>query len=218
MAKQKFTEADLIRNLIPCLTDWGWDIYQEVEGPGGRADIVAARGNIQWAIEAKLSFGLPVIEQANNWRKWCHYSSVAVPSTSGRGWFAREICQERGIGIMTVQMWEEGAMQESVKPRLNRRPVLLKLHEEQKTFCEAGSNRGGHWTPFKRTCRNLVDAVRKNPGMEFKALIKQLDYHYSSFASARPCLLKFITTGVIPELRTEIVAGKLRVFLSEAAR
>ena len=217
MAKQKFTESDLIKNLIPCLQDWGWEIYQEVEGPGGRADIVAARGNLQWAIEAKLSFGLPVIAQAVNWRPRCHYSSIAVPSNCRSGGLAREICLERGIGILSVQVWEEGAVQERVKPMLNRRPLPLKLYEEQKTFCEAGSNRGGHWTPFKRTCRNLIQAVHANPGIEFKALVKVLDHHYSSLSTARSCLLKFITTGVIPELRTEAVDGKLCVFLSEAA-
>lgn len=217
MSKQKFTESDLIKNLIPCLQDWGWDIYQEVEGPGGRVDIVAARGRIQWAIEAKLSFGLPVIEQAHNWRTRCHYSSVAIPSGAGTGNFARGICQHHGIGILRVQMWDVGCVTEAAKPRLNRRPLPLKLYEEQKTFCDAGSNRGGHWTPFKRTCRNLVDAVTKEPGMEFKSLIKVLDHHYSSLSSARSCLLKFITTGVIPELRTEAIGGKLWVFLREAA-
>ena len=217
MAKQKFTEQDLIKNMVPCLQDWGWNIYQEVEGPGGRADIVAARGKIQWAIEAKLSFGLPVIEQANNWRPRCHYSSIVVPSGTRESGFARVICRQFGIGILKMQMFEGGCLEESAKPHLNRRPLVLELHEEQKTYCDAGSNRGGHWTPFKRTCRNLIAAVHHNPGIEFRALIKELDHHYYSMSSARSCLLRFITTGVIPELRTESVGGKLRVFLREAA-
>lgn len=216
MKRPKFTEADLIRNMIPCLRDWGWEIYQEVEGPGGRADIVATQGAIRWAIEAKLSFGLPVIEQGNNWRGWAHYSSVVVPSTAGRSHFAREICRERGIGIMVMQMWEDGTLQESLKPKLNRRPGKLELHEEQKTFCEAGTNQGGHWTPFKRTCRNLVAAVHAKPGMEFKALVKALDHHYSSLSTARSCLLRFVQNGVIPGLRVEVVGGKLLVFPGEA--
>jgi hypothetical protein len=215
-SRKKITETDLARTVIHTLKEWRWDVYQEVEGPGGRVDIVAVRGKIQWAIECKVSFGLAVIEQARNWRPFCHYSSVAVPQ--GISHFGREICKLFGVGALSCTVWPEnpadGEVREMLKPVLNRRPVLLKLHEEQKDFCEAGSSRGGHYTDFKRTKAHLISAVRNKPGIEFQELIKALDHHYSSLSTAKSCLRKFIGGHVIPELKTEIVNGKLCVFLS----
>ena len=215
MAKEKISEAELIKKAIPSLLEWGWEIYQEVEGCGGRVDIVCKRGNIQWAIEAKMSCGLAVIEQANNWRRWCHYTSILVPSGKSSS-FTDHILRWKGIGSLAVNPnpYLDGEVQERVKPLLFRKAKGLRLHEEQKTFCEAGGNQGGHWTPFKRTCRELVRKVRQTPGIEFHELVKTLDHHYSSLSSAKSCLRGFIGT-VIPELRIELVGGKLCVFLAE---
>jgi len=214
MKQPKITEQELAQCLIKNLQEWGWTIYQEVEGPGGRVDIVAARDKIQWAIEAKLSFGFPVIEQAYNWRRQCHYSSVAVPwKSAGYRGLAKNVCKNYGIGVIRIEI-DRDIVEESVKPKLNRKPHLLKLYEEQKTFCEAGSSKGGQWTPFKRTCRELINLVRAKPGVEFNELIKTLDHHYSSLSSAKSCLRGFIGT-VIPELRTETVNNKLCVFIAE---
>jgi hypothetical protein len=212
--RQKATESDLAKTVITMLREQGWEIYQEVEGPGGRADIVAVRGKIQWAIECKMSFGLAVIEQAHNWTRHCHYSSIAVPR--GPSWFGRDICKSFGIGILSAHVWPEHYdhvdVNELVRPKLNRKVCSLKLHEEQKTFCAAGGNRGGHWTPFKRTIRNLISRVHNEPGIEFEKLIKVLDHHYGSNASAKSCLRNFIGSDVIPELKIEMVGRKLCVF------
>lgn len=35
MEKVKQTEADLARKVVESLSEMGWEIYQEVEGPGG---------------------------------------------------------------------------------------------------------------------------------------------------------------------------------------
>jgi hypothetical protein len=78
----------------------------------------------------------------------------------------------------------------------------------------AGSNQGGHWTPFKSTRDTMISMVKKAPGIPFKELLEKIDHHYASTASARSCLSKLIGTSVIPELKTEHRDGVLCVTLS----
>lgn len=213
--KTKFTEKDLAAIVVSDLKEQGWEIYQEVETGWGRADIVAKNGNILWIIECKMSFSLAVIEQAwNHIRSHrSHFVSVAVPKV--KGYFAEEICKRFGIGILSVNCRSED-VHEKARPNFYRKASGLELHEEQKTWCVAGSQScGGHYTPFKGTVRDLVNLVRKHPeGLLFADAIKKIDYHYSSFGTAKACLSKFIG-GVIPNLRLETIDKKLYVFLNE---
>lgn len=206
MLGPKVVETEIARAVVDMLREWQWEVYQEVIGPYGRCDIVAKRGNILWGIEAKVNFGLTVLEQAAHWRGYVNYVSVAVKSAPGN--FGREIARGMGIGIMSYG-YEE--IREVEKPHLMRRIHPLKLYEEQKTFCEAGSSCGGHWTDFKRTARNLTDAVNRKPGIQFNELIKNLDHHYSSFGTAKSCLRGFIGT-VIPDIEIRMVENRLCVF------
>ena len=213
----KLSEKDIAKPIINMLKDWQWEVYQEVNYHGRVADIVAVRGNIQWAIETKTSFGLKVMEQAFKWKGICHYASIAIPKLKNS--FGEFLCRQHGIGVLTLytesgKPWGNGEPHETVKPGLSRRIVGIALNDIQKDYCEAGSANGGHWTPFKETCRRLVRAAERNPGTEFSELIKELDHHYYSYASARSCLKGFIGT-VIPELRTETINGKLCVFLKD---
>lgn len=217
--KPKITEADLAKHVVAMLTEMGWEVYQEVEGPGGRCDIVAKRGQIQWAIECKLSFGFPVLEQAYNWigRNRAHYVSVATPSYVSDLSFPYKICKQYGIGILHVAGGRRGGsdifeVREQLGPRLYRKAKGFKLYEEQKTFCEAGGNQGGHWTPFKQTVQSLVNTVKRQPGVEFRTLIKELKHHYSSNAAAASCLRGFIGSKVIPELKIVAVERRLHVY------
>lgn len=219
MKAPKIVESDLAKVIIRYLESHQWEIYQEVEGCGGRADIVAKRDNIQWAIECKTSFGFPVIEQAFNWRGRSHYTSVAVPNRVSS--FGQMICKQNGIGILTVDIYRMNvdrydSVIEKVKPTLFRKAKGFKLYEEQKTWSEAGSQAGGHFTPFKRTVQTLINTVHRQPnGCEFSKLIKELDHHYSSSTTAKSCLKKFIGTDVIPQLEFRTVDGKLLVFKKE---
>lgn len=206
------TEQALATSVISILREWGWEIYQEVQAPGGRCDIVAVRGNLQWAIECKKSFGLPVIEQAYRWLGRAHYVSVATQSFPSQ--FGGLVLMSWGIGSL-VPMNEDNSFREQVQPRLNRKIIPFKLHEEQKTWANAGTNGGGYYTPFRRTVKRLVEIVRKSPGIEFNQLIKECDHHYQCLGTAKSCLRGFIGSSVVPELRCEIVGGKLCVFVQE---
>lgn len=204
----KMTEQELAEIVVHDLQSSGWDIYQEVEHHRGIADIVAVRGQIQWVIEAKTTFGFKVIEQAFRWKGWCNYVSVAVPKMTSH--VGERFCRDYGIGVISVI----GQPYESLKAALQRRVVKIPLNDAQKDFCKAGDASGGRWTPFKQTCIHLVEKVKRNPGIEFNVLIKELDHHYQSHSSAKSCLRGFIGT-VIPELRVEIIGRKLCVFITE---
>lgn len=207
------TEKELAQRVIKNLTEMGFEIYQEVEDHGKRCDIVAVNGKIQWAIECKLTFSMGVMEQAYNWlsQNRAHYISVATPSL-GMSWLQERMCRDYGIGVLGVKYDE---VREIQKPRFNRRAFGFKLFDEQKTFCEAGSNQGGHWTQFKWTIRNLESMVKKNPGIHFDELIKAIDHHYSSFYSAKACLRSYIEKNIIKNVECRVVGRKLCVFPKE---
>lgn len=208
-------ETELAKIVIDKLHDWHWEVYQEVIYSQGRADIVAVNGKLRWGIECKTSLGMAVIEQAFSLKNYCHYTSVATPISKSR--LSDVICRHFGIGILVVYPVREEC-QENLKPKLNRKPLKMALYEAQKTYCEAGSSQGGHWTKFKGTKDHLIEYVRRHPGAKFDDVIKQIDHHYSSLSTAKSCLRGFIGTSVIPELRTEIVDRKLCVFLNDTMK
>lgn len=208
----KLRETDLAKMVIDILAEQNWEIYQEVCCGSGRCDIVAKREPILWAIECKLFFGLAVLEQAARWRHRANYVSIAVSKAPSE--FGRNICKDLGIGILTTYGYGR-IIAEVEKPKLFRKiKKSFELEEEHKWFCEAGSNSGTYWTPFKKTVRELIRVVTNQPGIEFNKLIKEVDHHYRSYSTAKSCLRGFIG-DVIPELRTEIVDRKLCVFPAE---
>jgi hypothetical protein len=221
--KYNISEAQLAEAVVTYLEGWQWEVYQEVSHNGGaRCDIIATRGKIQWAIECKLSLGFPVLEQAYNWKPWCHYVSVAVPYS--RGNFSERICDQLNIGILHVNPIYIlnpsrcfPTVSERKAPKLFRQALGLKLVEEQKHWAKAGSQSGcGYYTPFKKTVMNMINIVSMEAGIEYVDLIKKSEHHYGNDTTARNCLRKFIGTSVIPELRLELIDKKMCVFLKDS--
>lgn len=214
----KKKEVDIAKHIIDYLRDFRWDIYQEVDGAGGRADIVARQGKLYWVIETKTMLSLQLLEQAHNWIGHAHLVSIGVPvrRTGGISHFAREICAQYGIGIFTVSFNSRdnsiAAVHEAQKAALNRKPVMLPtLFDEQKTMCPAGSNRGGHFTSFKNTKRLMIEEVHRRPGITLKELVDSIKHHYATPSSARFSLKGLIGTEAIPELGLTKEDGVLRV-------
>lgn len=211
------SESELAAAVVAWLKDMHWTVYQEVQmmRGDGIADIVATQNKRLWVVETKLSFSLAVIEQANNWKAWAHYTSIAIPSSqtrrSPRGRIVGEmLCRYLGIGIIKVENWGDGRSQprEAVEPPLNRHIIeglAESLCDEQLIRSVAGSISGGHWTPFKSTCRDVLGYVRNHPGCTMKELLTHVQTHYASVASARSCLPGWIEEGKVPgvELRRE---------------
>jgi hypothetical protein len=219
------TEADLAKKVVVWLEENGWDVYQEVQPRGTEraADIVATCGQLVWIVECKMSLGLSVLAQSHLWHGWAHYVSVAVPTVRGRGgrhysrYYAKRCLRRDGVGLIEVGGFDAS---EKVKPSLNRRASHAKemrdgLEPEHKHYAAAGSADGRRWTPFRRTCQRLVDAVKAQPGIQLKDLIDSVDHHYASDASGRACIARLTREGVIDGLRCERVGKRVRFYLDE---
>ena len=70
--------------------------------------------------------------------------------------------------------------------------------EGQKHFAEAGTDKGGHWTPFKQTCLEVRAMVTSNPGISAKDLVNSIKHHYKTERSAMGSLAKWTREGVVP--------------------
>jgi hypothetical protein len=128
-------ETDVAAAVVRWLTEMGWEVYQEVSlGAGARTiDLVATRDRLVWAIECKVSFGVPVLAQAYGLLGLAHYVSVATSDASdGDGgtnrWFAKLVAEEHGIGTFEVgeRFNDRGVMDgwvatREVEPRLYRK-------------------------------------------------------------------------------------------------
>ena len=89
------TEAELAAHVVRFMEDELYECYFEVEGPGGRADIIGASGPVRHVVEAKLNFNFAVVEQALAWRRYAHFVSVAVRKP--RDYSAKVLANNNGL-------------------------------------------------------------------------------------------------------------------------
>jgi len=206
------------RVLVAWLTDMKWEVYQEVQpySHGQIADIVAVRPPLVWIIEMKKSLTLSVIEQAEGWTHDCHYLSIAVRwGISGRKVAGRSVAVRMlsllGIGILDVDArhadYYGPSVREKLEPKLRRWANVKKvrdcLTENHKTFAPAGNPWGKRLTPFSVTCLRVMEAVKNHPGITMKEVVDRIDTHYSSTATARASLMKWIRLGLVDGVRAE---------------
>lgn len=209
------SEKALAKVAVAWLAENGWEVFQEVSTGQGSpiCDLVAKRGPVTWAIECKLSLNLDVIAQALHWRFRANYCAVCVPS--GRASIAAEsLLQQLGVGWLFAYPEEDSRhgprLQFQAGPfRRARSDIRRFLREEQKTFCEAGGNRGGHFSPFKATCREVAGAVANRPGLTMKELLSTISHHYGSDATARACIAKWAEAGSISGVKVQRVGKHL---------
>ena len=211
--KVKLTEVELAKEVILWLD--GWEIYQEVNAQGKRADIVAVKGKCHWVIETKCSFGLAVLDQAVWWLPWADLVSIAVPRRGDKTSYV-ENHLFRGLGLGMIEVRSECTyngiayhnVQERHRPRFQRgsrkhskrgvAKIADFLCEEQKTYAEAGNNRGDSYTPFKRTCAELRAYLLGNGPAKMTTIMREIDHHYASLASARGAMMTWVKEGKVP--------------------
>ncbi len=225
--KKTFTsEVDLARGVKEWLESQGYDVYQEVGLFRSVADLVAIQGQKIVIVEAKLSLGLRVIEQAVNWRRYAHLVYAATPFSTRRrdDQFVYHVAATYGIGLLTVRKIPDFhtpgqftyQVEETQASPFNRKIrsdyVRLHLNEAQKTWAEAGNNRGQRWTPFQQTCRNLQEFVQRQPGCTIKDAIDGIKHHYGTPATARAVMVRYIQTGIVHGLRLERQGQKWLLF------
>ncbi len=197
-----FKESDLAEIIINKFEADGYEVYKEVYNTSkgkNRADIIAVKDGKYTVIETKLSFGLTVIEQAFKWSQYSHYRYICIPRSTKRNArrFGYNVCRDYGIGV--IDIGKRGDIRIVYESTYNTDAELPQLYEEQKEQI-AGTTRSTYVTPFKITCRKLVDYVNENGEAPLLTAIKSIEHHYKSDASAKNALIKIIKLGVIPEL------------------
>lgn len=214
-------EVELGRAVRGWLQEQEAEIYQEVEGPRGRCDLVAVMDPVVAVFELKTQLSFELLSQARRWRDFAHQVWVGVPAV--RRWndgrhTAHRVFEDWGLGVIEVQ---HGDVRVWARPSLNRRAdvrhLCAALSEEQKTLVEAGTARGGHWTTFKATCRDLRAFVESHPGSTLGEALKATPNHYRSIAGGRSALSRLIQRGVVPGLRLERDGRALRLFTEKCS-
>lgn len=225
-------EQELAVIVVECLQAEGWDVYQEVQpyAQGAVCDIVAVRGPITWAIEVKASFGLAVLDQGARWLHYANLVSVATPPSKARhGEFVHRTMGHLGMGWLVINdvlrttdttTTGRGSVRETIRPRLTR-TVLPRLREslrdEHKTWASAGSTGSQHFTRFKRTCMDVEDWVKRNPGGDLGQMIEGIKHHYANDASARGSLRTWIEAGKLPGVEARREGRRILLYPTEAA-
>jgi hypothetical protein len=205
-------ETDLTPFAEAFLRQHDCEVYREVTMPrGGRADLVGVAGPLVSSVELKLRLGLEVLAQAARNVGVVHFAWVVVPARVPADYDVRrllvEVAQWKGIGILACHSGSQGWWKVECPARFNRRALFDEtrrcLHEEQKTIGVAGSNAGGHFTEFKRTCAAFVEYVAAHPGCSMKEAVDGIRHHYASNAGARAHLARMVERGVLKGVRLE---------------
>lgn len=186
-----FSEADLAPLVIKFLEHDHWEVFQEVR-LGGRGqpivDIVGKQGILVHAVEIKKTFGLSVLQQAYSNLNWFHYSSIAVLGplrfkVSRERNFAKQICRDYGIGLLTVMM-QMDTIEQEISPKLHRknhpfikkyvRALLTEDHLVNSDYADAGTKGGRYFTPYKQMIRVVRKYIEDHPGCEINQIMGHL--------------------------------------------
>ncbi len=195
----------------------GFATYKEVEAFGYRADLVMVQERLVFAAECKVSLSLELLAQAEQWTKYAHrvWAVVPRPKRGGRRaiHLVRVLLSAIGVGLLEVDV-RTGQVYETIPAPLNRRArvdlLRGRLHEQQRTWADAGSKSGGQFTPFKATCLAVAEFVAANPGCGMKAVLEGIKHHYRTDSTAGQCILFWITSGRIRGVRGEWKRGAWR--------
>jgi hypothetical protein len=200
----KISEAEYAQTVIEHFEAAGYEVFKEVAGPGKiRADIYCKRGNETIAIEVKTSLNLKVIDQAYRWRPYANKVYIAIPYQKYLHYkIAAQICEDYGFGILSIYKESRHGIKdllvEKLGAKVNVSPKEPMLHEDQKDS-EAGT-KGSYVTPFKITCKTLIQLIRDKGPMPLKTATTMIQHHYKNDSSANQSLRKMIVWGVIDEL------------------
>ncbi len=209
------TEAEMAAKVVAKLEALGHDVFQEVEGPFGRADIVSVKGASLFIVECKMALGFEVMAQARTRLPFASCVYIAVPNakrSEGRS-LAFECCRWLGLGLLVVDSnWAEDPdpvkavrEREAAPTRSHFNPALRdQLRPEHKTHAKAGTNEGGQMTRFKQTVYALRDYAESHPGDHLRRALSQVDHHYSSIGNAIAKLRKIGADGDLTRLGIEL--------------
>lgn len=217
-------EMHIAESVISWLEEQHWEVYQEVQfrSYSGIADIVAKNGHLLWIIECKRSLSLSVMAQARAWRS--HFRSIAVPQARRPSRWERQLAYDIAkdylrIGVITVN---GSYVSQPVAPPLMRehhrfaKEKIPMLSEAHKHYAKAGSQRGGHYTPYKSTIESCHRFIKSNPGCTMKELIDGIKtHHYANDRSAYGTLLKNFRTIEADWVKLDDSERPFRIYLRD---
>ena len=217
------SEVDLAAPLVPYFEQRGHVVYQEVKGPvsGKTADLVAVSGAKLHVVEAKLSFGIQVVEQAIGWFGQAHRVSIAIPSPASRRIPAPRWAMLRRLGLGLLCVTPEAVLQ-VVEPRIERLATEHFLADAVGVQPTGWSGRAGGqgqaWSPFKSTCNQVLEYVRQanEPrGCLLREVVEQIQHHWGSDRMAEGRLRTLIKHGKVPGVFRRGEGRHYRVLLEE---
>lgn len=208
-------EEELALYLVKHFEKLGYEVYKEVLAFGSgsaRADLYCVKGDESIAVETKMGIGLKALEQSFEWRELANYSLIALPYKHKANLdFAVRVCRDYGIGILYYYTKNDKIV-EFLKPVCNFNPVNPTLYEEQKDSI-AGNARSEYVTPFKLTCKQLIDhVISKNGKAAVKEAIRSIKHHYAHDDSAEQNLKLMVKTNVLKNLSL-VKEGKFYFFV-----
>lgn len=198
---RKLKEEDLTEFVRADIESLGYITYAEVSWKGGssrRCDMFACKDNESIVFEAKLSFNLKVIEQAYMWKSNANKVYVLIPKTHRKiksRVFARKVCESLGLGVIEVNLYN-GNYSITVSPKINNKPKLPKLYEEQKKT-KASNSDNTFVTPFKITVSKLEKYMKNKDKEILLSVIRNINHHYSSDRSACNAIKNLIKKRII---------------------
>lgn len=204
--------------VVAWLREQQWDVFQEVQTPSGAADIVAVQHKRVWVIEAKMRLSFEVLVQAERHIGHAHWVSVAVPTAHTA--LAARFCRLLRVGLIQVSGCGVFEKEDAPLHRGRVDKLLAKIEPEHRDHCAAGTPGGGGWSPFKRTCRDVLAYVREHPGCTLKEMVAGIKHHYATPSRARASLHAWIASRVVPGVCFEHPdrgnGRELRVVLTDA--
>lgn len=225
--KIQHSEQYIAALAVDWLEDQGWEVFQEVQPQRASkvADIVAVKGSVYFIVEVKKTLGLAVIQQAAEWYGYAHMRAVAVPPSVYKNRvqrFAEEVASKYGVGVLRVSRnaYADGATWRCGE--FDHNPKLLKflkdcIRPEHKYWAAAGSQ-GKHFTAFKGTVIAAKEFLKTHPGSTIRELVDGIAHHYSTDSAARSTLGRWVSEGVIKDVRRERDGKMYRYYLKEVSQ
>lgn len=143
------SETEVARPVVEWLRAEGWEVYQEVSMgyADTTCDIVATSGSLLWAIEAKRSKTLALVDQARAWLGYANLVSVVTPFTQRRPTFRLRsastwdwICDYWGIGQFEAD--RNGTTHSEVLRAALRHWLRMTMDQRRKALADLDGGRG----------------------------------------------------------------------------